>query len=219
MSARRRAMIAGMITRRRLYRGLVSVVMPALIGAAFGTASALLVFRYQQATTQESVRTAFAGEIEAILVAIRGPARRAALAWERGERFADYKFYYPRAVFDGNVAQLGVVRDKKLVRDITYLYATLEQAREEGRRLEAGVSDKEGMLRYVHFLCSAFAFAIGLVNQLTGEMPKVTYGTRDEERRFNTLALEEDLEFLKKITAKTGRALFEPPSSQPEKRQ
>ena len=71
----------------------MSTVMPAVIGALFGTTSALVVTTYQQRASEHVARMAFEGEIEAILVSVRHPARRAALAWENGQRLADYKFY------------------------------------------------------------------------------------------------------------------------------
>ena len=108
---------------RWLHRAAASIVLPALIGTIFGTGSSLVVWTYQQARTQQSIRMAFAGEIEAILMAVRRPARSAAKAWEAQQQITDYKFYYPRAVFDGNVAHLGELRDQTLVRDVAYLYA------------------------------------------------------------------------------------------------
>lgn len=159
----------------------------------------------------ESLQTAFLGEIEAILVAVRGPARKAAEAWEKRENLADHKFYYPHAVFDGNVARLGELHDKKLVRDIVYLYARLEHAREEGRRLEANTSDSEGRLRYVNYLCAAFSMSINLIIELSGELPKINFGNTEEARRFNATALKLDTDFLTDTTAKVWEAMLPQP--------
>ncbi len=195
-------------SRTSLYRSAVAVLIPAFVGAAFGLGSSLFVFGYQQSTSAESVRTAFVGEIEAILVALREPTRKTATAWERKRALGDYNFYYPRAVFDGNVGRLGELRDRKLVHDIALLYATLEQAREEGRRLKASTSDSEGMLRYTAYLCRAFGLTLDLIEGLTGETPKIVQGTDETSQVFNSIALKIDREFLAKITEKLQEAAF-----------
>jgi hypothetical protein len=135
-------------------------------------------------------------------MAVRGPARFAAAAWENNRRLPDHKFYYPRTVFDGNVARLGELRDQTLVRDIAYLYAILEQAREEGRRLEAGTSDNEGMLRYVNFLCSAYVISLKLVLELTSE-----------SQRFNAINLQQERDFINETNAKILKAALSSPKS------
>lgn len=204
------------VDRRWIYRTAIAAIVPALVGAAFGTASSLLVFRYQQSASVESLRTAFAGEIEVILTAVRRPTRTAAEAWEKKIGLKDHNFYYPRAVFDENIGRLGELRDKKLVHDIAYLYATLEQAREEGRRLREATSDSEGMLRYVTYLCTAFGLSIDLIGELTGEPPKVSYGTTEHSRDFNSMALKLDLEFLAKTFAKLRQVALPAESTSPK---
>ena len=102
----------------------------------------------------ENLRSAFLGEMEAIVVAVRIPMKNAIKAWEEKQNLEDYKFYYPRTVFEGNIAHLGDLHDRELLHDITYLYAILENAKEEGRRLEAGTSDSNGSLRYAHWTFS-----------------------------------------------------------------
>jgi hypothetical protein len=184
------------------------IVLPALVGAIFGTVTSLATFTYHQAKTAENVQSAIGGEIQAILLSVRGPARRAAAAWEKNERLKDYKFYYPRAVFDGNTGHLGDIGDKRLVRDIGYLYAVLELARDEGRRLESNTSDQEGMLRYVSYLCLAFAHSMSLIQRMTGEEPRAIPSSSEEARRLNTRMLELDSKFLADINAKTYNALF-----------
>jgi hypothetical protein len=199
------------VGRLRVYRAAVTLIIPALVGAAFGTASSLLVFRYQQSTAAESLRTAFVGEIEAILAAVRRPVRFAADAWEKKSNLEDHHFYYPRAVFDGNVGRLGELRDKKLVRDIAHLYATLELAREEGRRLKDGTADAEGMLRYVSYLCDAFGGSMNLIVQLTGEPPRVRDEDTDHALIVNLEAMKNDQEFLFATLMKLRKAALPTP--------
>jgi predicted membrane chloride channel (bestrophin family) len=110
---------------------VVNAVIPALVGAAFGVVSALLLMRYPQKTIKVSLQTAYLGEIEVILIAVRGAAKNAFSAWQENRDLAGQKFSYSRAIFDGNVAHLGEVGDKQLVRDIAFLYAVLEQAQKK----------------------------------------------------------------------------------------
>ncbi|OQW65142.1 MAG: hypothetical protein BVN28_02150 [Nitrospira sp. ST-bin4] len=187
---------------------MTSAVIPALVGAAFGTISSLLVFQYQHMMNVENLRTAFLGEMEAIVVAVRDPMHNAIRAWEKKQNLEDYKFYYPRTVFEGNITHLGDLHDRELLHDITYLYAILENAKEEGRRLEAGTSDSKGSLRYAHYLFSGFVAARNLTTKLSGELPKVTHPNNERARQFNKAALEIDNEFINKTLANFEEAVY-----------
>ena len=164
---------------------------------AFGVVGALLIMRYPHTTKKASLQAACLGEIQVILTAVRGAAKEAFNAWEQKRGLADHQFYhYPRAIFDGNVAHLADLRDKPLVRDIAFLYAVLEQVREEGRRLEGHASDADGMFRYAHHLWSALGMSMALIERLSGEPPKVTLANTQRARRLNAWALEVDTGFL-----------------------
>ena len=196
-------------TQRRAwrYRAVLAVAVPALVGAVFGAASSLLVIGFQQVSTAEALRTAFASEVEAILVAIRRPARTAAGAWENKRDLKDHTFYYPRAIYDANVGRLGELRDKNLVRDITYMYAMLELAREEVRSMKAGTPDSEGTLRYVTYLISAFAISRSLLPQLN-----------DSFRDLFAVPGDVDQEFIAATVAKLREAALAQPTSVPADR-
>jgi hypothetical protein len=196
---------------------VVNAVIPALVGAAFGVVSALLIMRYPQKTIKVSLQTAYLGEIEVILIAVRGAAKNAFSAWQENRDLAGQKFSYSRAIFDGNVAHLGEVGDKQLVRDIAFLYAVLEQAREEGRHLEGHVSDSEGLFRYAHHLWSALGLSMALIEKLSGEPPKVSHANTERARQFNAKALEVDTEFLATAADKFWEVLL-PEESLPAKK-
>lgn len=192
---------------------VVTVVLSSFVGAAFGIISSLFVLQYQQTTNTENLKTAYLAEIRVILTAVRGPAMQAAAAWENKRRLADYKFYYPRAVFDGNVAHLGELRDKKLVHDIAYLYSALERAFEEGRRLETANSPPEEQLRYTYLLCMALIGSMNLATNLSGESP--TEGRTESERRFDEQELKRDTAFLISTMDKIWDVLLPPDQRQP----
>jgi hypothetical protein len=174
----------------------INVVIPALVGAVFGLVSALLIMRSPQKANKESLQTAYLGEIEVIHMAVRDAAKHAFSAWQEHRDLAGQKFSYSRAIFDGNVARLGDLGDKQLVRDIVFLYAVLEQACEEGRHLEGHASDSEGLFRYAHHLWSALGLSMALIEQLSGEPPKVNQAHTKRARQLNAKALEGDTEFL-----------------------
>lgn len=150
----------------------VSVVV---VSAFVGAAAALVTFHYQQSVSSSNLRTAFAGEIEAIRLSIGRPANYALAAWEKNQHLSDYSFHFPHAVYDGNVSRLGELGNDRLVRDVAYLYSLLELAREEGRQLTAGTVDEEGMLRYTFFLNSAKNQALRLVIELSPLDEKLRY--------------------------------------------
>ena len=190
-------------------RGVVlNAVIPALVGAAFGVLSALLILRYPEKTKKVSLQAAYLGEIEVILIALRGAAKNAFSAWQENRDRAGQNFFYSRAIFDGNVAHLGEVGDKQLVRNIAFLYAVLEQAREEGRHLEGHASDSEGLFRYAHHLWSAMGLSMALIEKLSGEPPKVSRANTKRARQLNTKTLEEDTEFLATAADKFWKVLL-----------
>jgi hypothetical protein len=174
----------------------INAVIPALAGAVFGLVSALLIMRYPQNAHKESLQTAYLGEIEVIHMAVRDAAKQAFSAWQEHRNLADQKFSYSRAIFDGNVTRLVELGDKQLVRDIVFFYAVLEQACEEGRHLEDDASDSEGLFRYAHHLWSALGLSMALIEQLSGEPPKVSRAPNKRARQLNERALEGDTEFL-----------------------
>jgi hypothetical protein len=176
-------------------RGGVSII-PALVGAVLGLVSALLIMRYPQKANKESLHTAYLGEIEVIHMAVRGAAKHAFSAWQEHRNLAGQKFSYSRAIFDGNVARLIELGDKQLARDIVFLYAVLEQACEEGRHLDGDATDSEGLFRYAHHLWSALGLSMALIEQLSGEPPKVSQARTKRAPQRNAKALEEDTEFL-----------------------
>jgi hypothetical protein len=175
---------------------IINAVFPALIGAAFGMVCALLILRDPKKTNKETLQAAYAGEIEVIHIALRGAAKNAFSAWQENRELVGQKFSYSRAIFDGNVAHLGEVGDKQLIRDIAFLYAVLEQARGEGRHLEGQASDSEGLFRYAHYLWSALGLSMALIEKLSGEPPKISQANTERARQMNAKALEVDTEFL-----------------------
>jgi hypothetical protein len=209
-----------MSTRRvaRIYGLLKTPFTSALVGAVFGVVGFLLTSQYQQVHSDAVLRAAFAAEIDAILVSVRLPSRKAAESWEGQKAIQEPNFYYPHAIFDGNVARLGELRDGKLVHDISSLYAMLELAREEGRRLKAGVADPEGTLRYLQYLISAFTMCEVLIFELTGEPPKISDGSTEDGKWFNNYAFESDHEFLKSTSAKIWRVILPPKESADKKK-
>ncbi len=185
------------LKRGGVRRGVViNVVIPALLGAAFGMISALLLMRYPQKTNKENLQAAYLGEIEVIHIAVRDAAKNAFSAWQDNHDLAGRKFSYSRAVYDGNVSHLVEVGDRQLVRDIAFFYAVLEQVREEGRQLEGHASDSEGLFRYAHHLWSALGLSMALIEKLSGEPPKVSRANSTRARQFNANALDVDMEFL-----------------------
>ena len=155
-------------------RGVViNPVFPALVGAAFGVGGAFLIVRYSWKANMARLQAAYLGEIEVILLSVRGEAKNAFSAWQEKRDLPGKKFTYARAIFDGNVAHLGKIGDKQLVRDIAFLYAVLEQAREEGCHLDGHSSDSEGLFRYAHHLWSALGMSMALIEKLSGVPPKV----------------------------------------------
>lgn len=182
----------------KIAHSLASIVVAALVGAAFGTGSSLLVLQYQEATTKTSLQTAFAGEIEAILHAVGRPYHHAVYAWEKNSRLPDYDFYVPRAVYDGNVGRLGELHDLTMVRNITFLYSTLDQAREEGRRLQNRQADNEAMLRYVANLTWAYSTAMGVWAKLPGAA---------QSDRFTAAMIEAEVKFVSETNTKLLNAL------------
>ena len=187
---------------------LINAVIPALVGAAFGMISALLIMRYPQKRNKESLQTAYLGEIQVIHNAVRGAARNAFSAWQENRNLAGQKFSYSRAIFDGNIARLVELGDKQLVRDIVFLYAVLEQACEEGRHLQGSASDSEGLFRYAHHLWSALGLSMVLIEKLSGEPPKVSRVNTKRGRQFNAKALEGDTEFLASAADKFWEVLL-----------
>ena len=204
-------------TPNRNGSGRLGFVIPALIGMACGVVGALLIMRYPHTTKKASLQAACLAEIQVILTAVRGAAKDAFNAWEQKRGLADHQFYHPRAIFEGNVAHLADLRDKPLVHDIAFLYAELEQAREEGRRLEAHASDADAMFRYAHHLWSALGLSMALIERLSGEPPKVTLAKTQRARLFNALALEVDTEFLAAAADKFLEVLL-PEESLPTKK-
>lgn len=176
---------------------IINAAIPALVGAAFGVVIALLLMRYsQKKTNKERLQTAYLGEIEVIHIAVRSAAKKAFSAWQENRDLTGQQFSYSRAIFDGNVAHLLDVGDKQLVRDLVFLYAVLEQAREEGRHLEGDASDSEGLFRYAHHLWSALGLSMVLIEKLSGEPPKVSQANTTRAKQFNAKAVQVDTEFL-----------------------
>jgi len=187
---------------------LINAAIPALAGAAFGMVSTLLIMRYPQKRNKESLQTAYLGEIQIIHMAVRRAARNAFSAWQENRNLAGQKFSYSRAVFDGNIARLVELGDKQLVRNIVFLYGVLEQACEEGRHLQEGASDSEGLFRYAHHLWSALGLSMVLIENLSGEPPKVRRINTKWGRQFNAEALEGDTEFLASAADKFWEVLL-----------
>jgi hypothetical protein len=181
-------------------KGLVAtVIVPALVGAAFGTGSSLAVIEYQQSRSRANLETAFAGEVDAILEVLRQPTHFAVDAWENKRRLPDYTFYFPRAVYDGNVGRLGDLKNRETIREIAYLYAVLEQAQHEAKRLQQRKADKEGMLRYISSLTTAYTHALLIRSQLP--FPAESPGMHPE-------LVKEELKYIKEATAKIRKELL-----------
>jgi hypothetical protein len=147
---------------------LKTIVVTALTSSIFTLFVTFAVTQYQQHAARSNLRMAFAGEIEVVMWSLMKPVNFGVSAWEEKRRLSEYKFYAPRAVYEANLNRLGDLGSKDLVRDITYLYSTIQQAREEGRRLETGTADDEGML-YVSYLVAAYTRALMLTHDLVGE--------------------------------------------------
>jgi hypothetical protein len=163
------------------------------------------------------LQTAYWGEIEVILLAVRGEARNAFGAWQEKRDLPGKKFTYARAIFDGNVAHLSKMGDKQLVRDIAFLYAVLEQAREEGCHLDGHSSDSEGLFRYAHHLWSALGLSMALIEKLSGVPSNVNRANTKQARQFNARTLEVDTEFFTTATDKFWEVLL-PQESLPTKK-
>jgi len=189
------------MNRDQFYAGLLTPFLAALFGAVLGSAGTILVSQYEKASRQENLRVALTGEIEAILISIRMPALRTSWAWDgKSEKIEHHQFYYPRSVFDGNTAYLGALRDPELVRRISQLYSGLELAREEARRLDSGIKDSDSAVRYAHLLFGAYVKSVELVQELTGDVPRVYPGSTDKDRQLNSEAIKQDMEYLNKAS-------------------
>lgn len=198
------------MNRDRLFSGVLTPFLAAFFGAILGAMSTILVTQYERAFSREDLRVALTGEIESILFAIRFPALRTSWAWEgTGEGIKRHEFYYPTSVFSGNVANLGALRDPKLVRRITSLYSELEMAREEGRRLDSGTNDSDAAFRYAHFLFGAYLNSIQLVQELTGDIPIVYPAAVPINRKVNAEAITRDLEHMTKARKILNQAAIE----------
>jgi hypothetical protein len=197
---------------------IASIIVSAIVSAFVSATFSIFVWEFQQKKNAENLQTAYLAEIQVILSAVRRPAKMAFNAWDQKRSLTDHKFYYPHTVFDGNIAHLGELQDKKLVHDITLLYSVLEQALDEGHRLEVGKSDPEGSLRYAHYLVQAYADSMRLIEELSGEFPKVTTGDTERGQRLNAIALKLDTEFLNNAKDKFNDALFPPEEPTPTKK-
>jgi len=183
------------MNRDKPYVMLLTTFFAALFGAILGSVGTIAVSQYEKASSQENLKVALTGEIEAIFESIRMPALRTAWAWDgKSGKMAHHQFYYPRSVFDGNIAHLGTLRDRKLVRKISQLYSGLELARDEGRRLDSGITDPDSEFRYATFMFNSYLKSLELIQELTGDFPWIySVGSTDKDRLFNNEAITQDM--------------------------
>ena len=171
----------------------LSQVVVALVGVVAGFIAASVSSLWNQAREMqgrsESLKVAFAGEIHEIRQCVRGPARKAAAAWQEGKPMFFPKLNCPREIYHANSGRLGDLRDAKLAGQLVSLYSKNEWADDLGQDIAVGTQSAPAAIRdQVILLEGIFAIATLLDMRLQRQTEKlveldwsVTAGPQDAE--------------------------------------
>jgi hypothetical protein len=177
-------------TPKTWYQSPVVVALVAVVaGFIAGSVSSLWNQAREMRGRSESLKVAFAGEIHEIRQCVRGPARKAAAAWQEGQPLFFPKLHCPREIYHANSGHLGDLRDAKLAFYLVSLYSKLEWAGDLGRDIAAATQNAPPTIREQVILLEGILAMATLLDMRLQEQTKnlheldwsVTAGPQDEE--------------------------------------